>query len=120
MSYEYGKRINFIDTYNSVFLYRMDLKQKFLAVSTGRIINIMDLDLGVKYPIVYGDHLGSSVILTLNVNGDRNVRMYLPKRYASVCTKGDILHINGGRDRWKLVNRGLCSTSNNIILSLEI
>jgi hypothetical protein len=69
----------------------MDLKQKFFAVSNGRIINITDLDVGVKYPIVYGDHLGSSVILTLNVNGDTHVRVYLPQRYASVCTERHIL-----------------------------
>jgi hypothetical protein len=46
---------------------RMDLKQKFLAVSTGKLINITDLDIGVRYPIVYAVQMVSSVLLMLSV-----------------------------------------------------
>jgi hypothetical protein len=36
----------------------MDLKEKFSAIATGRIINVMDLEVGVKYPIDYAFHFG--------------------------------------------------------------
>jgi hypothetical protein len=67
----------------------MDLKQKFFAVSAGKII-IMDLDIGVRYPIAYAVQMVSSVLLTLNVNGDANVKVYLPQRYVAVCNRGHI------------------------------
>jgi hypothetical protein len=96
----------------------MDLRQKFQAVASGRIINIMDLEIAVKYPVVLGIHLITSVMFILNVRGDTNVKIFLPPRYAALCSHSYIFH-NCGKEKWKLVNRGLCSTSNEIILALE-
>jgi hypothetical protein len=98
----------------------MDLKQKLSAVATGQIINISELTIGVKYPIVYAIHMMTSILLILNMNGDTNVKVYLPQRYATVCTERDIESINNGIERWKLVYRGVCCRSNQVILSLEI
>jgi hypothetical protein len=80
----------------------------------------MELTIGVKYPVVYGIHMMTSLLLILNVNGDTNVKVYLPQRYATVCTKQDIQSINNGTKRWKLVYRGVCCRSNQVILALEI
>ena len=88
----------------------MDLSEKFALVASGVIVRINTLEEGRRYAVTFAQRLetqyGQSVLLTLRVDSDSNVKVFLPKRYTEVFREENIEHINNGTRSYKLVCNG--------------
>ena len=93
----------------------MELHAKFLCVSSIRTCKIKDLSINTQYAILGAEmamtHLGRTVILTLLEGTDSVVKVFLPKRYASVVSNTDIAHINMNPSFHYLIYQGIDSLS---------
>jgi len=97
----------------------MELRQKFLPVSCDRILRINQLTVGTKYPIVSAErvvtHLGHTVMLTLRDAPTSLFRVFLPKRYATVVSDGDIIAIVRAREGLSFIYEGLDIRSSYVL-----
>ena len=66
----------------------MDLSEKFQLVSSSSIARLRTLEENKRYPKTFALRLqtqfGLSVLLTLRVDSESNVKIFLPKRYTEV------------------------------------
>jgi len=101
----------------------MALSTSFQAVASGDIIRIDTLEIDRGYPVVYARRLntqyGETILLTLQMGeGEQNVRVYMPKRYAECFADTDIEKINNSVKLYKLFYRGKQGTA--FLLNLEL
>jgi hypothetical protein len=103
----------------------MDLNEKFSGVtasSTNPTIKINTLMEGCRYPITAAlrvqTRFGPTVLLTI-VSDEREVKVFLPKRYATVITDSDIEDINRAKVKLFLLYQGTCDISKAILLAIE-
>jgi len=86
------------------------LSSHFQAIASGSIVRIESPEVDKAYPVTYTRRMitqyGPTVQLTLRNDGDDNVKVYLPKRYAEVFTDTDIEDINNSVKNYRLVYRG--------------
>jgi hypothetical protein len=102
----------------------MDLNEKFSGVtasSTSPTIKITTLMEGCRYPITGAQRvqtrLGPTVLLSI-VSDEREVKLFLPKRYAAVITDSDIEDINRANVKLFLLYQGTCDVSKAILLAI--
>ena len=66
----------------------MDLSEKFALVASGVIVRIDRLQEGRRYAVTFAQRLqtqyGQSMLLTLRMDCENNVKLFLPKRYTEV------------------------------------
>jgi hypothetical protein len=109
-------------------------QKKFHAIATGRLINIMDLEIGVKYPVVYGIHLITSFTFILNVSGNTNLKVFChlatlqcattqqkrPESFPNLIKfENDTSYINGGCGAATMTNN-ITSDSSGALLTSNI
>ena len=99
------------------------LSTSFQAVASGDIIRIDTLEIDRGYPVVYARRVnpqyGETVLLTLQMGeGEQNVMVYMPKRYAECFADAHIEEINNSIKLYKLFYRGKQGTA--FLLNLEL
>ena len=87
----------------------MALSTNFQAVASGEIVRLDTLEIDRGYPVLFARRLttqyGETVLLTLQKEGEQNVRVYMPNRYAECLEDTDIEEINNSVKQYKLFNR---------------
>jgi len=108
----------------------MALSQRFSDV-TCDVVHISSLKVEQLYPIVKAETVktryGETVLLIIRDPQNLSVRnlspallkVFLPKRYATVITDADITSINDEQIHWNLISRGLCEKTNTYVLAIE-
>jgi len=108
----------------------MALSQRFSDVSCD-VVHISTLKVDQTYPIVKAERVktryGETVLLSIrdpqNLGGKdlspALLKVFLPKRYATVITDEDISSINGELMHWNLISKGVCQRTNNYVLAIE-
>lgn len=82
----------------------------FKETSSNRSVTISSLHKNKEYPVLRaegGDEIWVS-ILTVRESSVDVVRAYLPKRYTDVFTDPDIVSLNNGTLKFKLIYQGVC------------
>ena len=107
----------------------MALSQRFSDVSCD--VHISTLKVNLSYPIVKAERVktryGETVLLSIRDPQNLSVRdltpallkVFLPKRYATVITDADISSINDEQIHWNLFYRGLCEKTKTYVLAIE-
>jgi len=107
----------------------MALSQRFNDVTCD--VNICTLKVEQSYPIFKAEGVktryGETVLLSVRDPQNLSVRdlipallkVFLPKRYATVITDADITSINDEQIRWNLIYRGLCEKTITHVLAIE-
>ena len=99
----------------------MALSTNFQAVASGDIVRIDTLEIDRGYRVVFARRLttqyGETVLLTLQKEGEQNVRVYMPKRYAECFEDTDIEEINNSVIQYKLFYRG--KQGSTFLLNME-
>jgi len=108
----------------------MALSQRFSYVSCD-FVNISNLKVDQSHPIVKAERVktryGETVLLSTRDPQNLSVRdlspallkVFLPKRYATVITDADITSINDEQFRWNLISKGVCERTNTYVLAIE-
>jgi len=108
----------------------MALSQRFSDVSCD-VVHISTLKVDQSYPIVKAERVktryGETVLLSIRDPQNLSVRdlapalmkVFLPKRYATVITDADITSINEEQIRWNLISKGVCERTNTYVLAIE-
>jgi len=101
----------------------MALSQRFSDVACDDV-HVSSLKVDQTYPIVKAERVktryGETVLLSIRDTqnlSDRDaspalLKVFLPKRYATVITDTDISSINGELMHWSLVSKGVCPKTN--------
>jgi len=107
----------------------MALSQRFSDVSCD--VHISTLKVNLSYPIVKAERVktryGETVLLSIRDPQNLSVRdltpallkVFLPKRYATVITDADISSINDELMHWNLTSKGVCERPNTYVLAIE-
>jgi hypothetical protein len=102
---------------------QMDLVTKFQAANAWRHVNIRSLEIGRQYPIVFAERVttrfGSTVLVVIQDSPASTVRLFRPRRYATIVSSEDIAQINTQGVNLHLVFKGTCVTTNSYILAIE-
>ena len=77
----------------------MALSTHFQAIASGNIVRLDTLQIDRGYPVKFARRLttqyGPTILLTLQKGeGEENVKVYMPKRYAEIFTDVDVKEIN--------------------------
>jgi len=108
----------------------MALSQRFSDV-TCDVVHISTLKVEQSYPIVKAEGVktryGETVLLSIRDHQNLCVRdlspallkVFLPKRYATVITDADITSINNEQIHCNLISRGLSEMTNTYVLAIE-
>jgi hypothetical protein len=101
----------------------MDLSARFAQVASGNIVRINTLEEGRRYAVTFVQRqetqYGPSVLLTLNVGPDENVKIFLPKRYTVIFKDEDIEGINEVNLSYSQIYHGRYPGSRSFKLTLE-
>jgi hypothetical protein len=101
----------------------MDIVSKFQAANACRHVNISSLETGRQYPIVFAERVttrfGSTVLMVIQDSPKSTVKVFLPRRYATVVSSEDIAQINAQGVNLHLVFKGTSVTTNSYILAIE-
>ena len=107
----------------------MALSQRFSDVACD--VHVSTLKVDQAYPIVKADRVktryGETVLFSIRDTQNLSVRdashallkVFLPKRYASVITDADISSINDELMHWSLISKGVCPRTNTYVLAIE-
>jgi len=102
----------------------MELRSKFLQVSTTGTIKIRDLERGTKYPIIRAGrivtHMGHTIILTIQNPSGFCLRVLLPKRYARVVTDTDMENVNLNPGIFCLIYKGFDDLTRYVLEIAEV
>jgi len=108
----------------------MALSQRF-SDETCDVVHISSLNVEQTYPTVKAERVktryGEIVLLSISDPQSLSVRdlspallkVFLPKRFATVFTDADISSINGEQIRLNLIYRGLCVKTNTHVFAIE-
>ena len=108
----------------------MALSQRFSDVSCD-VVHTSTLKVDQSYPIVKAERVktryGETVLLSIRDPQNLSVRylspallkVFLPKRYATVITDADISSINDELMHWNLISKGVCERTNTYVLQLN-
>jgi len=108
----------------------MALSQRFSDVSCD-VVHISSLKVDQTYPIVKAERVktryGETIFLSIrdpqNLGGKdlkpASLKVFLPKRYASVITDADISSINDELMHWNLISKGVCQRKNTYVLAID-
>ena len=104
--------------------FQMSLTQKFRDAVAGGAVNITDLRIGTRYPVLQCDRVGTkygdTVRLTLREEDENNiVRGFLPRHYGSVMSEDDMAAINGRRITYFLTYKGTSASTNRPMLQMD-
>ena len=105
------------------YLQMEDILRRFKEASSNRSVTISSLHKNKEYPVLRAERVetkyGVSILLTVRESSVDVVRVYLPKRYTDVFTDPNIVSINNGILKFKLIYHGVCEKTNAFLLSLE-
>jgi hypothetical protein len=62
---------------------------------------------------------GISILLTIRESEDLCVKVFLPRRYSLCFSEEDVKQVNEQTVQYKLIYKGLSSTSRSYILQIE-
>jgi hypothetical protein len=82
---------------------------------------IVDLAMDKPYPVLRAESVVTKYglsILTILESEDLCLKMFLPRRY-SLCSEKDIKEVNEQTVHYRLIYKGLSSTSRSYILQIE-
>ena len=101
----------------------MDLKTKFNTVNACRTVGIRTLELNRPYAIVRAEHattkFGATIVVYLTWSPTETVKVFLPRRYATLFTDVDIGNINEGVTLLCLVYNGTCPQTQGFNLTIQ-
>jgi formylmethanofuran dehydrogenase subunit D len=101
----------------------MDLITKFQAANACTSVKIGALEVDSKYPIFSVERVttryGSTVLMVLRDSTMSMIRVFLPRRYASIITDDDIEQINSHTVPLYVVYKGTHVTTNSYIVAIE-
>jgi hypothetical protein len=102
----------------------MLLNQKFKKALSGLTMSVSALRLDERYRVTHAKRIetrhGTRVELTLLEEDDRNVSVFLPKRYGDAMEDSDIHDINTRRLQCYLIYRGERSVSSALPVDIEL
>ena len=107
----------------SFFSSQMDLKAKFERANNCGNVSISKLEVNRPYAIGGArwvkTKFGDTVVLHLATSSTETVRVFLPRRYASLFSDADIEDINKRAISLNMIYKGICPLSKCYILSIE-
>ena len=102
----------------------MELAQRFEEVTSSTSVNISSLVINRLYPIVHAKRINTKyvpiVLLSIWDSDEKLVRIFLPKRYASVVSDDDIEKIHSKSVYLNLVFNGSCETERSYLLAIDL
>lgn len=103
--------------------FQIALTQKFRDAVSGSAVNISNLHVDTRYPVLHADcvetNYGQSILLTIRENED-NIKVFLPRRYSAVFPDEDFAVINGQALQYYLTYMGKSFSSNSYILKIDL
>ena|SRR5215471_19336206 len=102
----------------------MDLATKVATANASHVVPLGSLEVNFLHKILHAERVvtryGPSVILTIARSTQNMVRVFLPRRYASLFTDGDIEGLNNQRIvSQDLVYRGKCDKTGAYIIDIQ-
>src|SRR5215510_14336250 len=102
----------------------MNLSAKFVMTNASRIVPLRSLEVNVPYTIMHAERavtrFGATIALTITKSPSDVVKVYLPRRYASLFSEGDIEDLNAQRALSQiLVYQGLCEKTKAHLLEIK-
>jgi hypothetical protein len=99
------------------------LTQRFRDVVLDSAVRIGDLTVDKVYPVLRAESLdtkyGLSILLTIRESDDHCVKVFLPRRYSLCFSEEDVSAVNERTVNYRLIYKGLRSTSRAYILQIE-
>jgi hypothetical protein len=102
----------------------MSLNQKFKEALSGLTTSVSALRLDERYRVTHAKRIktchGTRVVLTLLEEDDRDVSVFLPKRYGDAMEDSDVQDINTRRLQYYLIYGGKSSVSLALCVDIEL
>jgi hypothetical protein len=99
------------------------LTQRFKDVVLDSAVRIGDLTVDKVYPVLRAETVdtkyGLSILLTIRESDDHCVEVFLPRRYSLWFSEEDVSVVNERTVNYRLIHKGLRSTSRACILKIE-
>jgi hypothetical protein len=101
----------------------MALAQRFRDVVLDSAVRISDMTVDKVYPVLHAESVdtkyGLSILLNIRESDNHCVKVFLPRRYSLCFSEDDVSAVNECTVNYKLIYKGLSSTSRAYVLRIE-